>query len=130
MAFFSEQGRIAQFLSRQSIPNHPLKELFESVFPIGWGRIGVVALALFIPYQHRFCGVVTHDAAEFRRVLQSWDEPGKSSSTAMGPSIKAMGTCWGIQLLICSGLRSRFISRVAAGRSLAASEQGRMEAIA
>ena len=39
--------------------------------PRGSDRIGVLALALFIQYQHRFSGEVTPDAAEFRRVLQS-----------------------------------------------------------
>ena len=80
----SEQSGIALVLSCHSVPHHPLKELFKSVHPIGRGRIGVVAPARFIPYQNRFCEVVTPDAAEFRRVLQSWDEPGKSLQTRDG----------------------------------------------
>ena len=80
----SEQSGIALVLSCHFVPHHPLKELIESVLPIGRGRIGVVALALFIQYRHRFCGVVTPDSSEFRPVLQSWDEPGKSLQASYG----------------------------------------------
>ena len=93
----SEQSGIAQVLSCHSVPHHPLKELFESVLPIGRIRIDVVALARFIPYQHQFCGVVPPDAEQFRRDLQSWNESGKSLQDSDGIAIKTMETCWGIR---------------------------------
>ena len=72
--FRTERHRLSPII--HPVQENLRKELFESVLPIGRSRIGVVALTLFIPYQHRFCGVVTPDAAEFRRVLQGWDETG------------------------------------------------------
>ena len=42
----SEQSGITQALYCYCVPHHPLKELFESVLPIGRGYIGVGALAL------------------------------------------------------------------------------------
>ena len=46
----SEQSGVTQLLSCYSLPNHPLKELFESVLPIGRGCIGALDGALH-PYQ-------------------------------------------------------------------------------
>ena len=78
-------------LAGHAISNHPFEELFQGVCPVGRSGIRVVTLALLVPNQHRFTGVIAADSSKLRSVLNAWKQSDKPSEVRLDHPL----TQWG-----------------------------------